>query len=196
MSQIYQSMCAIMADIDYIAKDKKNAQQGFHFRGIDDVYNGLHSLMAKHGVFTTSAILDMQRSEKPTKNGGAMQVVVATIAYNFHALDGSSVRTVVIGEGMDSGDKSSNKAMAIAHKYALLQAFMVPTQETVDPDAEVVDFAAVQGLSDAITNIAQCENMDALKASFAAAWDSFRDANSRKRLTEAKDKRKGELTNE
>lgn len=191
---IHKQMAAIMADIGHIAKDKKNAQQGFMFRGIDDVYNALHGCMAKHGVFTTSDVLDIQRSEKPTKNGGSMQVVIATMAYTFHAEDGSSVRTVVIGEGMDSGDKASNKAMAIAHKYALLQAFMVPTQEQIDPDAQVIDLECSAGLSEAINNILQCENIDELKSSFSAAWDSYRDQHSRKRLTEAKDKRKAELS--
>src|SRR5690606_6278200 len=55
----------------------------------------------------------------------------------FHATDGSSVSTEVEGEGMDSGDKSSNKAMAVAHKYAILQAFCIPTEDMPDPDAEV-----------------------------------------------------------
>ena len=43
---------------------------------------------------------------------------------------------VVVGEGMDSGDKASNKAMSVALKYACFQLFMIPTEEMVDPDAE------------------------------------------------------------
>ena len=37
---------------------------------------------------------------------------------------------------MDSGDKSSNKAMSAACKYALFQVFNIATQELQDPDAE------------------------------------------------------------
>lgn len=37
---------------------------------------------------------------------------------------------------MDSGDKASNKAMAIAYKYALFQVFCIPTEEMTDPDGE------------------------------------------------------------
>jgi len=55
--------------------------------------------------------------------------------YHLVADDGSSVALEVIGEGMDSADKATNKAMAIAHKYALLQAFMIPTEDMTDPDA-------------------------------------------------------------
>jgi len=35
---------------------------------------------------------------------------------------------------MDSGDKAANKAMAVAHKYALLQAFCIPTEDVKDPE--------------------------------------------------------------
>jgi hypothetical protein len=41
---------------------------------------------------------------------------------------------VVIGEGMDSGDKASNKAMAVAHKYAIIQVFAIPTEDDKDPE--------------------------------------------------------------
>ena len=37
---------------------------------------------------------------------------------------------------MDSGDKATNKAMAIAMKYALFQVFCIPTDEMKDPDGE------------------------------------------------------------
>jgi len=40
---------------------------------------------------------------------------------------------------MDSGDKATNKAMAVAHKYCLFQAFCLPTEETKDTDADTPD---------------------------------------------------------
>ena len=55
----------------------------------------------------------------------------------FRSTDGSEVCATVIGEGMDSADKSSNKAMAVAFKYACFQVFCIPTEEMAkdDPDA-------------------------------------------------------------
>ena len=44
---------------------------------------------------------------------------------------------------MDSGDKATNKAMAIAFKYACFQVFCIPTEEMKDPDAE--SHTGVQG---------------------------------------------------
>lgn len=45
---------------------------------------------------------------------------------------------VVVGESMDSGDKATNKAMAIAFKYACFQTFCIPTESLMDdPDATI-----------------------------------------------------------
>ena len=133
---IYSKMSAIMSDIDFIGKENKNISQGFVFRGIDDVYNALHSIMAKHGVFTIPCVLEDRTEERQTKTGGNLIYRVLRIQFRFFATDGSYVDAVVIGEGMDSGDKASNKAMAIGHKYALIQAFCIPTKEEKDPDAQ------------------------------------------------------------
>jgi hypothetical protein len=56
------------------------------------------------------------------------------VRYSFVAEDGSSISTDAIGEGMESGDKASAKAMSIAQKYAILQMFLVPTEEPKDPE--------------------------------------------------------------
>jgi len=136
---IYARMSAVMADIGAIDKDKTNKQQGFKYRGIDDIYNALHLCMAKHQVFTTSEALDVHREEKPTKSGGKIGFSIVKIRYTFHTVDGSSIATEIIGEGMDTADKATNKAFAIAHKYALLQAFMIPTEDPKDPEADSPD---------------------------------------------------------
>ncbi len=132
---IFRTMSAVMDEVGAVGKGQRNKQQGFSYRGIDDVYNALHAAMAKHQVFTTSEIVNVSREERTTAKGAVLLYTQIRIRYTFWTVDGSSVSTEVQGEGMDSGDKSSNKAMAVAHKYALLQAFMIPTEQ-VDPDGE------------------------------------------------------------
>ena len=134
---IYAAMCAVMKDMVAIGKDSTNQQQGFKFRSIDAVYNALNPLLAKHGVFTAPKVLEKTREERANSKGTVLAFTCLRMEYTFWASDGSSVSCVVEGEGMDSGDKSANKAMAIAHKYALLQTFCIPTEEQKDPDAEV-----------------------------------------------------------
>jgi hypothetical protein len=94
-------------------------------------------LMAKHKVFTMPNVIDSKTEERKTSKGGNLIYRILTIEYTFYAEDGSNVKAVVIGEGMDSGDKAANKAMSVAHKYALFQALCIATKE--DPDKESAD---------------------------------------------------------
>ncbi len=151
---IHQKMAAILKAAGHIGKDQQNLQQGFRYRGIDDVYNALHDLFGKYGVYCTSEILEKSREERPTNKGGILAFTTLRMRYTFWAEDGSSNSTVVEGEGMDSGDKSSNKAMAAAHKYALLQAFLIPTDETKDPDAETHELGIEFITADQIATLA------------------------------------------
>jgi hypothetical protein len=134
--EIHQKIPIIMSEIGAIQKAKKNAQQGFMYRGVDDVMNALQPLLHKHGVFIVPEVLDQKREERQTSKGGNLIYSVCTIKYTFYASDGSFITAVVVGEGMDSGDKATNKAMAIAFKYACFQVFCIPTEEMKDPDAD------------------------------------------------------------
>ncbi len=132
--KIFSQIALVMNDLTSVSKDRMNEQQRYKFRGIDDVYNALHTPMAKHGIFTVPTVLEDRTEERTTKSGTALIYRVLKIKFTFFADDGSSVDAIVIGEGMDSGDKASNKAMAVAHKYALLQVFAIPTEEDKDPE--------------------------------------------------------------
>lgn len=134
---IYESIVAIMAECGAIPKSKRNIQgAGFMYRGIDDVMNTLQPLLAKYKVFVSPEVLSNHREERASKNGGVLIYTTLLVKYSFFAEDGSSITAVVQGEAMDSGDKSSNKAMSAAFKYALFQVFCIPTEEMRDPDAD------------------------------------------------------------
>ncbi|MDD3338459.1 MAG: ERF family protein [Lachnospiraceae bacterium] len=135
--KIYEAITNVMSEIGCVAKDKVNKQQGFKFRSVDDVYNVLHPALAKNKVFIVPEILEQTRSNAgETRNGGKMTLVICRIKFTFYAEDGSSIETTLIGEGLDTGDKGTNKAMAIAYKYACFQVFCIPTEEMVDPDSK------------------------------------------------------------
>lgn len=139
MMNIYQSICAVMNDIGAVGKESRNAQQGFMFRGIDAVMNALSPALIKNKMFVVPEILEQTREERQTSKGSNLIYSVCKVKYTFYAEDGSNISSVVIGEGMDSGDKATNKAMSIAFKYACFQVFCIPTEEMVDPDAECHD---------------------------------------------------------
>lgn len=132
--QIYAKIPKIMQDVGFIEKARKNPQQGYAFRGIDDVYLALQAPLASHGVFFAPKVTAQTREERQTKSGTNMIYTVLTVEFSFFAEDGSSFSVTTVGEAMDSGDKSANKAMSAALKYALLQLFCIPTEEDNDTE--------------------------------------------------------------
>lgn len=142
MRNINQCLIAIMNDLGAIGKDKTNPQQGYKFRGIDDMYNAINPLFKKHGVFITSNVLESKREERQTKSGGALIYTITKCSFTFHSEDGSTVTSIIEGEAMDSGDKSTNKAMSAALKYALMQMFLIPTEERLESEYQTHEVAA------------------------------------------------------
>lgn len=133
---IQAAMIEVMRRVRPVAKDRTNPEQRYQYRGIDDVYEALHGIMAEVGVFTTSSVIEPEYTEGQTQRGTWLGRRAAVIEYSFHASDGSTVSTQVMAEGFDTSDKASNKLMSGAHKSALLQIFMIPTGEGADSEAE------------------------------------------------------------
>jgi hypothetical protein len=131
---IYKAITGAMKDIEPIAKNRKNQQQGFLYRGVDDVMTELAPILVKHGIFIVPEVMEQKREERQTKGGSTLNYSILKVAFHFTTDDGSKITAVVIGEGMDSGDKASNKALSIAFKYACLQVFCIPTEDSKDPD--------------------------------------------------------------
>lgn len=133
---IYKALAAVLSDVGAVGKDGQNAFDKYRYRSIDAVMNAMHPAMAKYGVFVMPEVLEQSREERGSRNGGVLIYSIIKVKYTFYAEDGSSLTATVIGEGMDKGDKSVNKAMSAAFKYALFQVFCIPTDEFSDSEDE------------------------------------------------------------
>lgn len=134
---IYQSIAKAMEEIGAVSKQKNDKSNlNYAYRGIDAVMNALNPAMRAAKIFVVPEVLEQTREERQTAKGGLLIYSICKIKFKFYAEDGSFVEAVTVGEGMDSGDKATNKAMSIAFKYACFQVFCIPTEEMVDPDAE------------------------------------------------------------
>lgn len=131
---IHKAMRAVMEDVGAIGKDRKNPQQGYSFRGIDDVMAALQPLFVKHGIICTPRVLTHEREVLQTKSGGSMASVRLLVEHTYEAADGSTAVSTTFGEAMDSGDKASNKAMSAALKYSHTFSFCIPTYEKLDTE--------------------------------------------------------------
>ena len=155
---IYQTINAIMDEIEPIGKDSVNKQQGFKYRGVDAVMNALQPLFAKHKLFCVPEVISSIREDRTSSKGNLLIYSIIRVKYKFYAEDGSFIETTVEGEGMDSGDKATNKALAIAFKYACFQLFCIPTEE-VSPDPDKESHELKNNISDIEKkNLIQCNN--------------------------------------
>lgn len=133
---VHEALAAVLRNIRPVDKNGVNQAQKFKFRSIDDIMAAAHEAFAEHGVFCVPEIQEMERVEVASARGNTGQHVTLRCAYHFYGPAGDSVSAVGIGEAMDWGDKAVAKALAMAYKYVLLQAFAIPTESTPDPDAE------------------------------------------------------------
>jgi hypothetical protein len=123
-----------------IAKSRKNKDQGFNFRGVDDVMGVLNGLLVDNQLVMLPEALSHQFSTYPMKNDrtGYRSVVHLKLTF-ISTIDGSREVMSMFGEGADTADKSTGKAQSYAYKDAILKAFSVPlagNPEDRDPDFE------------------------------------------------------------
>jgi hypothetical protein len=129
-----------------IAKASKNKDQNFMYRGVDDVMNAIAPLLVANKLLIIPRYYDRACEARRTKSGGNIYNVTLRCELNFtSAVDGSVVTSQMWGEGMDSADKATNKAMAIAYKYGVMQGFCIPLEPTADPDSESHEETAAEG---------------------------------------------------
>lgn len=149
--EIYKAINNVQAEIATIGiqKGKKNLQQGYNFRGIDDVYGALAPIIAKNKLCIIPFVLSRSVVERTTQKGGVLFYVTVECEFHFvSAVDGSKHIAKTFGEAMDSADKATNKAMSAAYKYAAFQTFCIPVDaqdadsvtHDVAPQSDVPDF--------------------------------------------------------
>lgn len=204
--QVYASIAAIQGELARtgIEKNRRNSQgTGYNFRGIDDIYNHLAPLLAVNKLVIVPRVISHKCTERTSKNGGALFYTVLEVEFDFvSAVDGSKHTARTIGEAMDSGDKSSNKAMSAAYKYAAFQVFCIPTEADNDADAHTHQVEPQRAgmsetvLADYLATIDSASTLDALKKAYTTAKtaaEAAADRDAYKSLTTATTARKAAL---
>lgn len=128
-ANVFSLMAKVMADVRSVKKADTNTHFKFQFRGIDTVLDHVGPALRTHGI----VVIPELREQKSETVGKSVRVTV-TVAYTFYGPAGDHVTAVVPGEAMDAQDKASSKAMSVAFRTALIQAFAIPTGER-DPHA-------------------------------------------------------------
>lgn len=124
---IYEKIAAIMQDVQYLAKDDHVSFGSTSYKALSEekVTSIMRAEMLKHKlvVFPVSQIAN--------RTGNITHVDVVYRMVNVENPE-ESIEVASCGDGADTQDKGSGKAMTYAFKYMWLRTFALPTGE--DPD--------------------------------------------------------------
>ena len=129
---VHEAIIATMEGVGAVGKDK--VQQGFAFRGIDDVLNAVSPVMRANGLTVFPSKVERIRGSSQFKSGGTAAVIDLLVDFTFTGPDGSQITAQVAAEATDSLDKATAKAMSVALRTCLIQTFAIPTVEETGPD--------------------------------------------------------------
>lgn len=184
--KVYQAIGAVSAAMsrEGISKARSNQQQGYKFRGIDDVLNALSSALVASGLVILPRCTDRTVVERTTSKGGALFNVCCRVEFDLVSTEDGSTHTVATyGEAMDSADKATNKAMSAAYKYLALLVFCIPTEASPETDADFSTHeVAHRGMADHIladwlTYVEDASTVGELKARAAEAEAACNEVN-------------------
>lgn len=124
---IYEKIAAIMQDVQYLAKDDHVSFGSTSYKALSEekVTSIMRAEMLKHKlvVFPISQVAN--------RTGNITHVDVVYRMVNVENPE-ESIEIASCGDGADTQDKGSGKAMTYAFKYMWLRTFALPTGE--DPD--------------------------------------------------------------
>lgn len=136
--QVYAAIAKAIEVIGKIGVGKHgtNADQGYKFRSIDDVYGAVNAGLAQAGLVILPAVITREVTELKTASGKANWRVVLKVMFTFACGADGSMHEVgpFYGEAFDTSDKATNKAMTGAFKYMLIEVFCIPMKGIDDAD--------------------------------------------------------------
>ena len=124
---LYGKMAAIMADVQYLAKDDKVEFGSTKYKALSEekVTSIMRAELLKHRLVVFPI------SQTASRTG---QITHVDVVYRLVNVENPEeyIEIVSCGDGADSQDKGSGKAMTYAFKYMWLRTFALPTGD--DPD--------------------------------------------------------------
>lgn len=136
IENIYQALAVVMSEVGYVQKTKSTGVN-YTFASETAFIEALRPSFVTHGIVVHPLVVNELRTEVyQTSRGSSMNRTLVSMVYRFaHAPSGTYIDVAVTGEGADVGDKSANKALTGAYKYALRQTLLIETGDDPDKDA-------------------------------------------------------------
>lgn len=133
--QLVAKLAKIMAQIKYVPKRGRNEFHKYDYATEADIAEVVRHGLAEAEIMMVPSVREVAVESITKQKGGVDRLV--RLVVDFTVTDGvGSISFTVVGEGQDSGDKASYKAMTGATKYALLKLFLIPTGDDPEKDSE------------------------------------------------------------
>jgi hypothetical protein len=137
-ANVIEAIARVMADMKGVGKDQQNRDQGYSFRGIEDVTATLQPVLGKHCVVIVPHEIDHRRESFTVKSGATWTDDFIKISYSIYGPGGATDMIEAgpfLGVGRDNSDKGANKARSMAYKYMLTEVFCIGDKKD-DADGE------------------------------------------------------------
>lgn len=132
---LISKLAEVMKGIKHVAKRGRNEFHKYDYATEADIAEAVRSGLADAGIMLVPSVKEVTVEQIPKKAGGFDRLV--RLLVEFTVTNGTeSIRFNAVGEGQDSGDKASYKAMTGATKYALLKLFLIPTGDDPENDSK------------------------------------------------------------
>lgn len=135
---VYKKIHKVLSELRLvgIAKGKTCTAGGtYKFRGIDDVYNALSSILSDSGLIIIPKVVFVQSNMILKESGKYNEHVIVHTEFSLiDPYDGSMHVGSAYGEAIDVSDKAFGKAQSYAYKAFAFQAFCIPTEGDNDTE--------------------------------------------------------------
>lgn len=136
---VHVAWSRVMETVRSVAKDERPSDgPKYNYRGVDTALNVFGPACRLHGVLVIPTRVQASYRDTTTSRGNATRECTAIVSYRIYGPAGDYIEAEAAGESLDSGDKGSAKAQAVALRTLLFHAGLVPTQDT-DPDAHHIE---------------------------------------------------------
>lgn len=150
MKELLAAKLAVMEKVRRVEKTRRmvSANGGYHYAGAEEVISEIRPAMVLNGLSIAPVRSELVLQDKiHLANNKAMTHSVLKVTFRLSHVSGQSEEIETFGEAADSMDKSINKCMTAALKYALLQSFLLQGAHD-DPD----DYASQEQIPEPATN--------------------------------------------
>ena len=145
---IFERLSLITAEIGVVEKNLKvQVNKNSSYKAVSEraVLDAVKPIEQKYRVYSYPASRQIVDRDILTKESEYQGTVTRTntlfmrveTVYRFVNIDKPEefIETTVYGDGLDTGDKATGKAMTYADKYALMKAYKLSTGDDPDKDA-------------------------------------------------------------